>query len=242
MSWRKIAGVFISTATSHDEAARAADVAVLPIGSFEQHGGHLPLATDTLIASAIAERITTDYDLLLLPPITIGASHEHADFKGTVSIRSVTLHAVVTDVAASLGQACITKLVIVNGHGGNYVLSNVVQESNINERRMVLFPRSEDWTDARRAAALVTTNHEDMHGGEAETSILLATAPEVVRPSYRDADVTADDRRHLLTLGMGAYSPSGVIGRPSLATAEKGRLLLESLSTLFKDYLALLRS
>jgi creatinine amidohydrolase len=172
--------VFISTATSHDEAARAADVAVLPIGSFEQHGGHLPLATDTLIAAVIAERITTDYDLLLLPPIAIGASHEHADFAGTVSVSSMTLHAIVTDVAASLNRAGIAKLAIVNGHGGNYVLSNVVQESNVGERRMALFPRSEDWTDARRAAAVVTSNHEDMHGGEAETSILLATYPEVV--------------------------------------------------------------
>jgi creatinine amidohydrolase len=107
---------------------------------------------------------------------------------------------------------------------------------------MILFPRSEDWTDARRAAGLVTSYHEDMHGGEAETSILLATAPKVVRPSYRDADFTADERRHLLTLGMRAYSPSGVIGRPSLATAEKGQLLLESFSTQFKHHLALLRS
>jgi creatinine amidohydrolase len=235
-------GVFISTATSHDEAARAADVAVLPVGSFEQHGGHLPLATDTLIAATIAQRITTDYDLLLLPPITIGSSHEHADFAGTVSVSSVTLHAIVTDVAASLDRAGVTKLVIVNGHGGNYVLSNVVQESNVGERRMILFPRSEDWTDARSAAGLVTSHHEDMHGGEAETSILLATAPEVVRPSYRDADFTATERRHLLTIGLRAYSASGVIGRPSLATAEKGRLLLDSLAIQFKDHLALLRT
>jgi creatinine amidohydrolase len=234
--------VFISIATSHDEAARAADVAVLPIGSFEQHGGHLPLATDTLIAAAIAERITADYDLLLLPPIAIGASHEHADFKGTVSISSVTLHAIVTDVATSLDHAGLTKLVIVNGHGGNYVLRNVVQESNVGARRMTLFPSSEDWTDARRAAGVVTTNHEDMHGGEAETSILLATSPEVVRPSYRDADFTADDRRHLLTVSVHAYSVSGVIGRPSLATADKGRLLLESLSVQFKHHLTLLRT
>jgi creatinine amidohydrolase len=234
--------VFISTATSHDEAARAADVAVLPIGSFEQHGRHLPLVTDTLIAAAIAERITADYDLLLLPPIALGASHEHADFKGTVSISSMTLHAIVTDVALSLDRAGVTKLVIVNGHGGNYVLSNVVQESNVGERRMALFPHAEDWTDARRAAGVVTSNHEDMHGGEAETSILLATSPEVVRPSYRDADFTADERRHLLTVGVRAYSASGVIGRPSLATADKGRLLLESFTAQFKHHLALLRS
>jgi creatinine amidohydrolase len=79
-------------------------VAILPIGSFEQHGGHPHLATDTLIAAAIAERVTSDYDLLLLPPITIGASHEHADFKGTVSVSSMALHAI-TDVAASLDPA-----------------------------------------------------------------------------------------------------------------------------------------
>jgi creatinine amidohydrolase len=234
--------VFISTATSHDEASRAADVAVLPMGSFEQHGGHLPLATDTLIAAAIAERITVDYDLLLLPPITIGASHEHTDFKGTVSVSSVTLHAIVTDVAASLDRAGVTKLVVVNGHGGNYVLGNVVQESNVAERRMALYPSSEDWTDARRAAGVVTSNHEDMHGGEAETSILLAISPDVVRPSYRDADFTVDERRHLLTVGIRAYSTSGVIGRPSLATADKGRLLLESFSVKFKPHLALLRT
>lgn len=60
--------MFIATATSHDQAAHGADVAVIPVGSFEQHGGHLPLATNTLIASAIAERIAAGYDLLLLPP------------------------------------------------------------------------------------------------------------------------------------------------------------------------------
>jgi creatinine amidohydrolase len=235
-------GVFISTATSHDEALRAADVAVLPVGSFEQHGRHLPLATDTLIAAAIAERVAVDYDLLLLPPIAIGASHEHAAFKGTVSVSSMTLHAIVTDVAASLDRAGVAKLVIVNGHGGNYVLSNVVQESNIGGRKIALFPHSEDWTDARRAAGVVTSNHEDMHGGEAETSILLATSPEVVRPSYCDADFTADDRRHLLTLGVGGYSKSGIIGRPSLATADKGRLLLDAFSIQFKQHLTLLRA
>jgi creatinine amidohydrolase len=236
-----MAGVFISTATSHDEAARAANVAVLPIGSFEQHGGHLPLATDTLIAAAIAKRVSSDYDLLLLPPITIGCSHEHADFTGTVSISSVTLYAIVTDVAASLERAGVTKLVVVNGHGGNYVLSNVIQESNVGERRTALFPRSEDWTDARRAAGVITSNHEDMHGGEAETSILLATAPETVRSDYHDADFTIDERRNLLTIGIRAYSESGVIGRPSLATAEKGRLLLEAFSAQFKPHLTLLR-
>lgn len=107
---------------------------------------------------------------------------------------------------------------------------------------MALYPSPEDWTDARRTAGVVTSNHEDMHGGEAETSILLAISPEAVRPGYRDADFTADDRRHLLTVGMREYSTSGVIGRPSLATADKKRLLLQSFSVQFKPHLALLRT
>lgn len=95
---------------------------------------------------------------------------------------------------------------IVNGHGGNYVLSNVVQESNVGKRTMVLFPRSEDWIGARRAAGVITSNHEDMHGGEAGTSILLATSAEVVRPSYRNAD--------LPSAAAAACSPSVCVPTP----------------------------
>lgn len=230
--------MFISTATSTDEAARAATVAVLPVGSFEQHGDHLPLATDSLIAGIIAKRVADDYNLFLLPPITVGCSHEHAGFVGSVSISSTTLHTIITDVARSLEQAGIHKLAIVNGHGGNYVLSNVVQEANVGGPRMVLFPHSKDWQDARTAAGCETNNHDDMHGGEAETSILLAEAPELVRVSYRDADHLADDRRLLLTTGMAGYTENGIIGLPSKATAEKGRALLAAFSRGFKEHLA----
>jgi creatinine amidohydrolase len=234
--------VFISTATSHDEAERAATVAVLPVGSFEQHGTHLPLSTDTLIASSIARRIAMDYGLLLLPPVTLGCSHEHSAFAGSVSISASTLSAVVSDVAESLSKAAVPKLVIVNAHGGNYVLSNVVQQANVAERKVVLFPRGEDWADARERAGVVTDNHEDMHAGEAETSILLAEYPETVRPDYAAADHVVNERRHLLTTGMTAYTKSGVIGRPSLASAEKGRAMLDAFSDLFVSHLELLRS
>lgn len=233
--------MFISTATSPDEAARAADIAVLPVGSFEQHGDHLPLSTDTLIAAIIAKRVAEDYNLFLLPPITLSCSHEHAGFVGSVSISSTTLHTIINDVARSLEQQGIHKLAIVNGHGGNYVLSNVVQEANVESARMILFPHSKDWQDVRTAAGCETNNHDDMHGGEAETSILLAEAPELVRDSYRDADHLADDRRHLLTNGVRGYAEAGIIGRPSIADADKGRRLLEEFSRLFKDSLDQLR-
>lgn len=210
----------LPTTSSHDIAENPTDTAVLPVGSFEQHGHHLPLTTDALVATAIAERIAQDYDLFRLPVLPLGCSHEHADFPGTVSISATTLYAVVNDVAASLARSGVSRLVLVNGHGGNYVLSNVVQEANTSGLRMAMFPVSADWNDARTEAGLQTSSHEDMHGGEAETSILLHRYPDVVRPGYQSADHVANDRRHLLVDGMRPYTTSGIIGLPSLATAE----------------------
>jgi creatinine amidohydrolase len=221
----------LSTATSTDEARREASIAVLPVGSFEQHGDHLPLSTDTLIACLIAREVADRYGLFLLPPVTIACSHEHAGWPGTVSIRASTLHALVTDVAASLEAGGVHRLLIVNGHGGNYVLSNIVQEASVAGPRMALFPGRDDWRSAREAAGCeVLDAHDDMHAGELETSLLLHAMPDVVRPSHTAADHDAPHRPHLLSLGLRAYTTSGVMGRPSLATAEKGKAILDALA------------
>lgn len=230
--------------TTEDVRARGAgaarQVAVLPVGSFEQHGPYLPLATDTLVACAVAREIAAAYPVHLLPPVTISCSHEHAAWPGTVSISSVTLHAVVRDIAASLSRSGVDALVLVNGHGGNYVLGNVVQEASARGERMALFPAPEDWETARERAGVATSLLTDMHAGEIETSILLHAHPECVRPGHEKADFVADDRRHLLSLGMSAYTDSGVIGRPSLGSADKGGKLLASLTRSFGAYFSLL--
>ncbi|WP_405508236.1 creatininase family protein [Streptomyces purpurascens] len=232
--------------TTEDVRARGAgvsrQVAVLPVGSFEQHGAFLPLATDTLVACAVAREIAGAYPVHLLPPVTISCSHEHAAWPGTVSISSVTLHAVVRDIAVSLRRSGVEALVVVNGHGGNYVLGNVVQESSARGERMALFPAPEDWEEARERAGVVTSLLTDMHAGEIETSILLHAHPEMLRPGYETSDFVADDRRHLLTLGMSGYTDSGVIGRPSLGSAEKGKELLASLADSFGAYFSMLTS
>ncbi|WP_446046309.1 creatininase family protein [Streptomyces olivaceus] len=226
--------------TTEDVRARRPRVAVLPIGSFEQHGAFLPLATDTVIACTIAREVAAAYPVHLLPPLTIACSHEHAAWPGTVSISAVTLHAVVRDIAESLRRSGIDALVLVNGHGGNYVLGNVVQESAGSGTRMALFPAPDDWREARARADVRTSPHSDMHAGELETSVLLHAHPEMVRPGYETSDFLADDRRHLLTLDLSAYTESGVIGRPSLATAEKGRQLLAGLVDCFSSYVSIL--
>lgn len=232
----------ITAATSADEGRRSAAVAVLPVGSFEQHSTFLPLTTDTIVASAIAKRVSEENDLFLLPPVTVSCSHEHSAFPGTVSISATTLTAVVRDIALSLEQSGIRRLVVVNGHGGNYVLSNVVQEGNVDERRMVLFPGRTDWDAARIAAGLTTSTSEDMHAGELEVSILLAVRPHLVGADHRNpSSDLLTPRPHLLTLGIHGYTENGVIGRPSLGNATKGKEIMDSLAESFKTNLELLQ-
>jgi creatinine amidohydrolase len=120
--------------------------------------------------------------------------------------------------------------------------SNVVQEATVAEPCMALFPGRDDWNHARAAAGLATTSHNDMHAGELETSILLHARPEAVRDGNHTADHDAPQRLHLLTLGMREYTTTGVIGRPSLGTAEKGRAIIDSLVAAFADYLRQLRN
>jgi len=231
----------LTTATATEVAETDARVAVLPVGSFEQHGTYLPLITDTVVACAIAEEIAQHYRVLVLPPVTISCSHEHAGWRGTVSISSQTLYRMVTEIADSLRLSGVERLAVISGHGGNYVLSNVVQEyTAAHGPVMSLFPQGLDWANARTHAGIVTDNHSDMHAGELETSILLHVAPELVRPGNETADMSINERPYLLTLGMQAYTKTGVIGSPSLGTAEKGSACLATLVEAFGPHYRLL--
>ena len=213
-------------------ARTAADVgrpalAVLPVGAFEQHGNHLPLATDSLIAGALAAGLAERLGALLLPVLPISCSQEHAGFPGTVWLAADTLAAVVADIRASLAHAGIERLAMVNAHGGNLVLAHLAREANLEAPRVWLGPGRHIQEAAFAAAGIETSVHDDMHAGEYETSVLLHVCPQLVR--MEEAADELAERPLLAVRGLAAYSRSGTVGRPTRATAGKGEAALAAM-------------
>lgn len=193
------------------EVAGTAQTLVVPVGSTEQHGPHLPLDTDTRIATAVARDVADDHGCLLAPAIAYGASGEHQGFPGTVSIGTPTLTAVLLEYGRS---ACVwsARVVFVNGHGGNVDALRSATATLRGEGRDAA------WISACRDAV-------DAHAGYTETSLLLHLWPDAVRIDRLAAgntDPLADLMPRLRRGGVAAVSPSGVLGDPTTAAAADG--------------------
>lgn len=200
-------------------------VVVVPVGSCEQHGPHLPLGTDTIIAGALAERAVARLDdAVLAPPLTITASGEHQAFPGTLSLGT----AVVTEMLVELARSAdwSAGIVLVNGHGGNHdAVSAAVARTAAEGRRMIAWwPRVPTEPD----------DQLDLHAGRTETSLLLAIDPALVdlaaAEEVRAVALDAAGMTRLRAEGVHAVSDSGVLGDPSGATTEHGRRLLDALT------------
>ncbi|MBD1371887.1 creatininase family protein [Hazenella sp. IB182357] len=208
------------------------DLALFPIGSLEQHGYHLPINTDSLIAEAIANQLakTLTHRSFVIPNLPFSASFEHAHFPGSISLCSETIIHVVKDVIHSLERMGITKCVIVNGHGGNMLFGNIAQEMNVNSPKLLITPSRKHWDRAYEKANLSTTISRDMHAGEGEASILLSLLQEGTIKTDHYQDVDSPRRDLFQVLGIKPYSKTGAIGFPTRASAEKGKALLHALT------------
>ena len=218
-------------------AERCAEIALIPVGAYEQHGPHLPVTTDTIIACAIAERIARLRPALRVAPITISCSHEHAGFPGCIALSAKTLGHVITDIAQWTERSGAQLAVIVNGHGGNYVLGNIVQELNVDRARVLTGPAHKVWEAAAEKAQIETDLGADMHAGEIETSILLHLLPAAVRTG-KIRDTPGEEPRTITFYGVGHYCAKGVIGAPSKASAAKGKVLLDTISAQLNEEIA----
>jgi creatinine amidohydrolase len=219
----------------------AQGIAVIPVGAVEIHGPHLPVGTDTAEAYAIALRAAEAAGVLVTPPIWFGNSRLFLDFPGTVSVRPEVLKDFIKDVALSLVRHGFNTIIILDGHGGNYgILDLLVEELHLETSALACHVRAWELATLPKPAG---TPDYDGHGGSSETSAMLALSPADVNPS-QFADSAPEVQ--LTRLGSVFPSPSGLLskgpitiplsmgemvslghhGAPQFASAERGEALL----------------
>jgi mycofactocin precursor peptide peptidase len=216
----------LADATSPD--AQGAALVLVPVGSLEQHGAHLPLDTDTAIAEAVARGVAARMPgAWVAPALVYGSSGEHQSFAGTISIGTEALHHVVVELVRSV-RTWATRVVFVNAHGGNLRALSAAVAQLVNEGHDVA------WLPC-------ATEEHDLHAGFTETSLMLHLRPEAVRLERAVAGSTAvleEILPELVAGGVAAVSPNGVLGDPAGASGEEGARLLSLLVEDVHDRLA----
>ena len=244
---------FWSDLTTADFASLdlARTIAVLPVAAIEQHGPHLPLSVDTDIANGVVAaslpHIAPDLPALFLPTQAVGYSPEHTRFAGTLTLKADTVLRLWTEIGECVAASGVKKLVLFNAHGGQVGLLDVVARDL--RARLGLLVYSVNWfhlplldTEGRDLNALFSTEEHrfGIHGGEIETSLMLAIAPERVRMEHAAnfASKSQDRAGRFSILGNGKsaklgwqmqdYNAHGAVGNAAAATAGKGNSVLEA--------------
>lgn len=234
------------------ERLKFIDTAILPCGSIEQHGPHLPLDVDYFDADYLARKVAEacqDPKPFVIPPIPYGVSYHHSEFKGTICVSNRALSAMVYDIGMSLAHNGIKKLVILNGHGDNAPTLKYAAQMINRDARIFVCVESGETSDIDLYDLIETRN--DIHAGEIETSTTLALRPELV-----DMDKAVDDTLDLDNVyldftsdrGVSWYvhtkrlSALGVMGNATLASREKGEKMWEVMIRKMTDFVETIKN
>lgn len=228
-------------------------IAVLPVAAIEQHGPHLPVATDTAIAHGMIERVIAllpdDLPATFLPVQAIAKSNEHISSPGTLTLSWETVTRAWIEIGESVFRAGVRKMVIVTSHGGNVpVMDIVARELRVRHAMLCV---ATGWSRFGQPEGLYSDFEKSfgIHGGEAETSMMLHLRPDLVRMERAERFASAQERfvtefRHLRAHGPAQFgwkaqdlNPAGTVGDAALASAEKGRASIEHAAAAFIELL-----
>jgi creatinine amidohydrolase len=247
--WAELSTRDFARLMASGEAAQT--TAVLPVAAIEQHGPHLPLGVDTVlvdgVVAAALPHLPVAAKVLFLPTQAVGFSPEHARFPGTLTLRAETIIRLWTEIGESVAAAGIKKLLLFNAHGGQVSVMDLVARDL--RARLDLLVYSASWFnlplhDADGSDLNERFSAEEqrfgIHGGDIETSMMLALAPaQVEMAQARDFHSTAQDRAQnygILGNGRSAklgwqmqdYNAAGAVGNAAVANADKGQALLQA--------------
>jgi creatinine amidohydrolase len=240
------------------EAAAQKRVVVLPVGTVEQHGPHLPLVTDVLTATEVSRRAVEQMarEAVLMPPVYYAFNVHHLDFPGTIAVEGPTLVNYVTDIGKSLAHHGFRKILLVNGHGSNVPFLDVAARNITNQTEAIcamvpwwsLVPRElfQELRESEFPGGMA-------HGGELETSVLLYLRGDLVQFEKARRDINYQPTEFFywdlqvpspvfFQEWFSRYSKTGTLGDPTKATREKGERFVEAvvgqLVRLLKDFRA----
>ena len=236
-------------------------IAVLPVAATEQHGPHLPLSVDTVLADGVVAaalpHLSPDLNVLFLPTQAVGLSPEHMQFPGTLTLKAETLIQLWTQLGESVARAGINKLVLLNSHGGQVGVMDIVARDL--RARLGMLVYSVNWfnlplLDAQGKDINAQFSAEEhrfgIHAGEVETSMMLALNPERVQMALaQNFHSTSKDRAEkfpILGNGKSAklgwqmqdYNPAGAVGNAAAATAAKGQAVVDAAGRSLAELLA----
>jgi creatinine amidohydrolase len=224
-----------------EDVRRQTRTVIVPVGSVEEHGPHLPLGTDTFHAMELARRLAARRQVLIAPPVFYGICRSTREHPGTVSISGDTLRALLIDLGREFHRQGMQNLVFISGHAGGTHICALVEAgelllAELPEVRVAVVNILELLREVLTSRPDLVRTRADSHAGEVETALMLAAYPKLVQGSAPEEWPTFP--RYILVRDKRQHWPGGVWGNPAAASAAQGEAILEAEATRLEEVIA----